>query len=82
MTTLTIKNVPDQMHKRLRLRAVASRRSLNGELLHIIESALEAKQEPAAEAAEILRNARKLRSRFSGKLTPAEVDAAIDEGRP
>jgi len=82
MTTLTVKNVPDHVHKKLRLRASASRRSLNSELLHIIESTLEADQDPAAEAAGILRKARELRSRFSGELTSAEVDAAIDEGRP
>ncbi len=82
MTTLTIKNVPEHLHKKLRLRATASRRSLNGELLHIIEGALGADEGDSLEEDAILRKARRLRSRFSGKLPPAEVDAAIDEGRP
>lgn len=38
--TLTIKQVPDRIAERLRLRAAATHRSLQGELLAILESAV------------------------------------------
>ena len=45
--TLSIKNVPDRVVERLRLRAKANRRSLQGELLAMVErSAAESGQRP------------------------------------
>ena len=38
---LSIKNVPDHMAERLRQRAAASHRSMQGELMAILEQALE-----------------------------------------
>jgi plasmid stability protein len=38
---LSIKNVPDHLAERLRLRATASHRSMQGELMVILEQALE-----------------------------------------
>jgi plasmid stability protein len=38
--TLTIKHVPDNIAERLRLRAAASHRSLQGELMAILEAAV------------------------------------------
>ena len=40
MPTLTIRNVPDDLHRRLKARAEAHRRSLNAEVLVILEDAL------------------------------------------
>jgi len=39
MKTVTIKQVPDTLHQRLRRRAKTNHRSLNGELLAILEVA-------------------------------------------
>lgn len=39
MKTVTIKQVPDALHQRLRRRAKTNHRSLNGELLAILEVA-------------------------------------------
>ncbi|NJD32294.1 MAG: Arc family DNA-binding protein, partial [Gammaproteobacteria bacterium] len=42
MPNLTLKNVPVTLHKRLKARAEANRRSLNGEILALLEAQLEA----------------------------------------
>ena len=47
---LSIKNVPESVVQRLRDQARANRRSLQGELLVILESALEPRQLTIAEA--------------------------------
>ena len=48
---LSIKNVPDDLAERLRERAAASHRSMQGELMAILEQALEKKPPPSAIAA-------------------------------
>ena len=40
MKTLSIKNVPDRLHRRLKQRACVHHRSLNGEMLALLEEAL------------------------------------------
>ena len=40
MKTLSIKNVPDAVHRQLKQRAGRHHRSLNGELLAVLEEAL------------------------------------------
>jgi plasmid stability protein len=42
MTNLTLKNVPDGLHQRLKARAAINRRSLNREILALLETQLEA----------------------------------------
>lgn len=38
MVTLTVKNIPDELHERLKYNAERNRRSLNSEILIILES--------------------------------------------
>jgi plasmid stability protein len=64
--TLSIKNAPDTVVQRLRERAARHHRSLQGELLAIIEAA--AREEQPASPAEILAEVRRL-----GLQTPAEA---------
>ncbi len=71
---LSIKNVPDEVVQRLRERAARRRRSLQGELLSIIEEAVRSKQELSP--AELLAEARSL-----GVRTPAESAAIIRADR-
>ncbi len=42
MTNLTLKDVPDGLHQRLKARAATNRRSLNREILALLEAQLEA----------------------------------------
>lgn len=47
MATLTIRNVPDELHERLKARAERNRRSLNAESLLLLEQAIESFPEEA-----------------------------------
>jgi plasmid stability protein len=66
---LSIKNAPDEIVQRLRERAERHHRSLQGELMAIIEAAVRADR--PASPAEILAEVRRL-----GVRTPGEADAA------
>jgi plasmid stability protein len=63
---LSIKNAPDQVVQRLRQRAERNHRSLQGELLAIIEAAVE--EERPATSADILTEVQRL-----GLRTPSEA---------
>jgi plasmid stability protein len=56
--SLSIKNVPDDVVERLRARAVRNRRSLQGELLDLVERA--ADEVPTISAREVFDRIRKL----------------------
>ena len=76
--TLTIKNVPDALARSLRARAAASHRSLQGELMAILETALEApvklEQPVAAYRARRVRTAKTAEPPMHGRrLTLAEL---------
>jgi antitoxin FitA len=80
---LTIKNVPAHLRSQLARRAAESHRSLNGEILHILEAAIRGENPGASLADDALSRVRKLRARIGGPgLTIDEVDAAVAEGRP
>jgi plasmid stability protein len=63
---LSIKNVPDEVVERLRARAARHHRSLQGELLAIVEEAV--RPAPHLTPAEVLAEVRRL-----GLETPAEA---------
>ena len=71
---LSIKNVPDELADRLRRRAVASHRSMQGELMAILERAL-TPREPLTPR-QVLERARKL-----GLETPSEAAADLRRER-
>ena len=72
---LSIKNAPDEVVERLRLRAARHHRSLQGELLAIVEAAVSS---PALTPDEVLAEVRRL-----GLSTPAEAVDIVraDRGR-
>jgi plasmid stability protein len=74
MPDLSIKNVPNDVVERLRRRAERNHRSLQGELLAIIETAV--REEQLATPREILDEVRKL-----GLKTPSETAAIIRADR-
>ncbi|MDA8048831.1 MAG: Arc family DNA-binding protein [Rhodospirillales bacterium] len=71
---LSIKNAPDEVVQRLRLRAERHHRSLQGELLAIIEEAV--RPDHALSPAELLAEVRRL-----GLRTPADSAAIIRADR-
>ena len=48
MPTLTIKNLPEALHARLKLQAQSHRRSLNQEAIHCLEEMVLSRNAPAA----------------------------------
>jgi plasmid stability protein len=82
MPTLTLRDVPAEVLKRLRRRAAEERRSLNQEAIHLLDLALRAEMlSPAAQADAWMRLAR-WKSSKSAKQEIAEIYAARTLGRP
>jgi hypothetical protein len=73
MATLVIKNVPDQVHARLRAQAARNRRSVTQEAIHLIETGITVPRLAPTLAPPI-----KVKG---GPLATAEIEAAINEGR-
>ncbi|HEX2251695.1 MAG TPA: Arc family DNA-binding protein [Thermoanaerobaculia bacterium] len=80
MRTITLKSIPDALYDSLKQAAEAHRRSLNSEVLVLLERALG--QRPV-EAGEALARVRAVRRAAGGRpLTDAEITAGKREGRP
>lgn len=80
MTTITIKNIPPVLYERIKQKAKANRRSINNEIITILEQGLAVRS--PAEVSELLESARKIReltARYT--LTDEEIEKAINEGR-
>jgi plasmid stability protein len=74
---LTLKQVPPQLHRRLKVQAEKNRRSLNSEVLHVLENA------PAAgEMDDVIASIREINMRYqTPAISAAEIRRAIAEGR-
>lgn len=79
-TTLTLKNIPDEVYEQLRRAAEAHRRSLNSEAIVCLETVLM----PARIAVhERLARARALRADLAPrKFRARDIDALKRQGRP
>ncbi len=79
-TTLTLKNIPDEVYERLKASAATNRRSLNMEAIVCLESVLIRGREAVGER---LARARALRAALpKAKFRPQDLDAYKREGRP
>lgn len=88
MATVTIRNLPDDLHAALKERAKRNRRSVNQEVIAELHAALqpaETKEERMAHRRAINRQAARevdrLREGVTRFLTEEEIREAIDEGR-
>ncbi len=78
-TTLTLKNIPDDVYARLKLSAETHRRSMNSEAIVCLEAMLLPVKVPPAER---LARARALRGALpQGKFRARDIDAFKQEGR-
>lgn len=75
--SITIKNVPDELHQKLKRISAANHRSINAEIIHILSENLEEKiQLPS------LTEIRSLRTMTARNyLTEAEIEKLKAEGR-
>lgn len=80
MTSMTIKNIPPDLHAKLRQRAKENGRSINSEAIYCLKRAVEAQRiDPEA----FLARVDALRSRISlPPLTDEILRSARDGGRP
>ncbi len=79
MATLTIKNIPDELYDKLKEVAKDNRRSINNEVIHIIDRTISF-QKPDVET--ILAKVRILREQLDIYVTEEELNQAKNEGRP
>lgn len=79
-TTLTLKNIPDEVYERLKLAAQAHRRSMNSEAIVCLEAALLASRLAPSER---LARARTLRATLpTGKFRAKDIAGMKQVGRP
>ncbi|MDQ2915921.1 MAG: hypothetical protein ABI316_03495 [Casimicrobiaceae bacterium] len=74
MSTLVIKNLPDDLHAALKARALRHRRSMTKEAVTLIETALTSGPRLVPELPPPI----KLKG---GMMTSADIEAAVAEGR-
>lgn len=79
MVTITIKNVPEKIYERIKAQAKANHRSINGEILSILEQAVLL---PPIDVQATLERARKVREWTANyTVTADEIEKMINEGR-
>ncbi len=79
MATITLKNIPDELHEALKKRAGLQRRSLNNEIIACLEASL---RSTPIDLDSFLYKIRFLRKEVSGRLTNSDLKSFKDEGRP
>ena len=80
MPTITLKNIPDPLYKKLKEAASLNHRSLNSEIIYCVERTLGTHK---INVDEHLRIARQLRAKTANHLlTDRQLNKAIDNGRP
>jgi plasmid stability protein len=80
MATITLKNIPRDLHQKLKKRAKEHHRSLNKEIISTLNSATGNVHRVDVDA--LIREARVARSRFKREISAAEIDAWKRAGRP
>jgi plasmid stability protein len=78
-TTLTLKNIPDEVYERLKMAAEMHRRSLNSEAIVCLETVLAPSRVAPAER---LARARQLRAGLTTTFRARDIDALKKQGRP
>ena len=79
MATLTIKNLPDELYEKIKTSAAVNRRSINQEVIFLIEQVLAAN---AVGQETTLDEVRVLREQLGIYVTDEEINQAKNEGRP
>ena len=79
MPTLTVKNVPPDLHRRLKERAERHGRSLNSEILACLS---EATQPRVVDPEALIAEARQLRARVEGRISEGFLRESRGSGRP
>jgi len=79
MVTVTIKNIPEEIYERVKNQAKINHRSINGEILSILEQAISI---PPIDVQATIKRARKVRELTAQyTITADEIEKLINEGR-
>ncbi len=82
MPTITLKNVPPNLHRKLKDQATHNFRSLNSEILACLTQSLES---GSGDVEQVIADARSARTALAAQgvwVTDADIRRARDEGRP
>jgi antitoxin FitA len=80
MASITLKNIPADLHRELKKRAEEHHRSLNREIIAALKSAISKTHHVDVQA--LIREARAARAKFSRQISDAEIKAWKRAGRP
>ena len=78
MATITLKNIPDELHEALKQKASIQRRSLNNEIIACLEASV---RSTPIDADAFLSRIRLLRNEVAGRLTNKDLKTLKNEGR-
>lgn len=79
MKTITLKNLPEDLLKRLKELAKNNNRSLNSEIIHILK--MTSGEEDQLSKRKIMERAREIRDSIRLRLSDGEITRAKNEGR-
>ena len=79
LATITLKNIPPDLHRAMKKRAEKDHRSLNKEIIATLKSATDETHIVNLDA--MIREARSARSKFKRQISAAEIDAWKRAGR-
>lgn len=80
MASITIKEIPDDVYAALKQRAKQNRRSINSEVIYLIEQTVRSQRIDANSTIAAAREVRALTA--DSPISIDEIMEAIDEGRP
>jgi len=78
MNNLTVRNIPDKIHKRLKERTKHTHRSINSEIISCLEEVLLNNKK---EVEEILTRSEEIRSKLNFEISLADLEEAKKTGR-
>jgi plasmid stability protein len=78
MVTVTIKNIPEQIYERIKTQAKSNHRSMNGEILSILEGAVSLLPIDVEITLEGARKVCELTAKYT--ITADEIEKTINEG--
>ena len=78
MPSVTIKNIPEGIYKKLKAKAKANHRSINGEIMSLLTHEV---NEPNFNVEEFLKEAEEIRKKINISVTDEELIAYKNEGR-
>lgn len=80
MASITLKDIPAELHRELKKRAEENHRSLNGEIIATLKAATGETYRVDVNA--LIREARTARAKFTRQISDAEINAWKRAGRP